>query len=281
MRIKIVVSLVAGLILAASGPALATAVFVGDDMGWIDEVHRSAMAVFEQTATGMTVTLTNLSTLPNVGDASLGGTAVLTGVFFNIAGSSPSLTANYALAAPGSIVNPQNSSEWDKAGVQAQIAAGNVTGEWAYGGDVNHKFSQPVLNEGPVIVKYGISSAGLNEFGPKDLFIGNAQHPSVNLDTPLSPDGANYGIVSTDVVLNPGIGVLPLIQDSVTFTLTGFNDVSMIQDVWFQYGTGWNEPDFTVYVGGQGPENPIPEPVTMAGVFLGLCGLAGYVRKRR
>jgi hypothetical protein len=306
MRITIVVSLVAGLILAASGPAQATPVtFVGDDLGLIDGTHRSAQAVFTQTATGMTVALTNLATVTNPlkGNEVTGGEDVLTGVFFNIAGS-PGLTAITALVPQGStILNATHSSEgWyvinnngsklyvpidtdAAANVRTQIANGNVTGEWAYSGAVNHLFSQPVLSEGPVTVTYGISSSGLNgqgSFGGGDLFIGDDSHPRVDLDHPVSPDGPNYGIASTDAELtNPGqeVGQVPLIEDTVIFTLTaGQVDVTKIQDVWFQYGTAYSEPDFTVL---PGKEEPIPEPVTMAGVCLGLCAMAGYVRKRR
>lgn len=298
MRISIVVSLVAGLILAASGPGLATSVtFVGDDQGLIDGTQRMAQAVFTQTDNGMTVTLTNLAP-----PAVTGGGDILTGVFFNFKDSSPSLTAITALLAPSplpthpasSIVNPTHSSEgWDKkthepidtpaaANVRLQVQNGNVTGEWAYSGAVDHEFSQPALNEGPVTVNYGISSSGLGSFGPGNLFTGDVAHPSVSLDNPLCPGGPNYGIAILGADLsNPGqeVGQAPLIEDTVTFTLTGQLDVANIKDVWFQYGTAFSEPDFTVYVGGNPPG--IPEPVTMAGVCLGLCGLAGYVRKRR
>jgi len=293
-------------ILAASGPAQATSVtFTGNDFAKIDGTWRQATAVFTQTGTGFTVTLTNLMTVtPGVNDdknAVTGGEDLLTGVFFNIAGSNPSLTAITALVPEGStILNAANSSEWgdwvkhgngkkawyeyvDNVYVQDQIAAGNVTGEWAYNGAVNHLFSQPVLGEGPVTVTYGISSTGLDAFGPETVFEGDALHPSVNLDDPEEPDGPNYGIVSGGAgaaLVNPGIGSFPLIRNSVTFTLTGVVDVGNIKDVWFQYGTDWTEPDFTIYVGGE-PPTVIPEPVTMAGLFLGLCGLAGYVRKRR
>lgn len=290
-------------ILAASGPAQATPVtftFTGYDKGMIDGTQRQATAAFTQTDTGFTVTLTNVKTeTPGVGNAVTGGEDVLTGVFFNIAGSNPSLTAITALVPQGStILNAANSSEWgywvkhgkgkkawyeyvDNVYVQDQIDAGNVTGEWAYNGAVNHVFSQPALGMGPVTVTYGISSTGLDAFGPETVFEGDASHPSVNLDDPVEPDGPNYGIVSGGAALiNPGICNFPLIQNSVTFTLTGAVDVNNVTEVWFQYGTAWSEPDFRFYVPGE-PPPVIPEPVTMAGLFLGLCGLAGYVRKRR
>jgi hypothetical protein len=52
-------------------------------------------------------------------------------------------------------------------------------------------------------------------------------------------------------------------QQGVTVTGT-YNDL--------QWGTGYTYP---------APEAPIPEPVTMAGLMLGIGGLVGYVRRRR
>lgn len=303
------VLLAASATLAAAGPAQATSVvtFTGDDYGLIDETQRQAKAVFTQTADGFTVTLTNLMTVtPGVNNgqnAVTGGEDLLTAVFFNIHGStpSPSLAAITALAAPGNIVNETHSSEgWTynktthqydptlgdaAANVRQQVQSGNVTGEWAYSGAVGKVFSQPVLDEGPVTVQYGISSSGLGVFGPGSLFQGDLSYPSVNLDDPVDPNGPNYGIVSAGAALtNSGIGEKPLILDSVTFTLTGGVDVGSIDDVWFQYGTSFSEPNFTVYVEGEPEPHPpytAPEPVTIVGVCVGLCGLAGYVRRRR
>ncbi|MBE3038544.1 MAG: PEP-CTERM sorting domain-containing protein [Chloroflexi bacterium] len=300
MRSIIVVFLVAGLSLAASGPAQATSVlFSGDDLGAIDGTVRQATAVFTEIDGGMTVTLTNVAP-----GAVTGGEDILTGVFFNIVAGAPSLMASTALVPTlSTIVNAENSSEWwvttgqgnekvtsPNLGVRSAIAAGNVTGEWAYNGALAHVFHQPLVNpnEGPVTVKYGISATGLGDFGPDNLFVGNATHPQIELDSPVAPNGAGYGIIArlNSDLINSGIGTRPLIKDSVTFTmltLTGTLDVMRIQDVWFQYGTSYTEPNFTqIHVGGVGGNPPpVPEPVTMAGVCLGLCGLAGYVRKRR
>jgi hypothetical protein len=47
----------------------------------------------------------------------------------------------------------------------------------------------------------------------------------------------------------------------------------------FKYTYGGVQYDTTIYIAYA--ESPIPEPLTLAGLGLGLCGLVGYIRKRR
>jgi hypothetical protein len=137
---------------------------------------------------------------------------------------------------------------------------GGVGGEWAYRGD---------LSGAPGNTAYGISSTGLNRFGPPDLF------PGVNLQGPVSPDGIQYGVTSAGD--NPATGNTPvtgtnaLIKNQVVFTLSGLPagfQTSRITGVFFQYGTDLSEPSY--------PAIPAPG----AGV-LGTFTLALLARRRR
>lgn len=115
---------------------------------------------------------------------------------------------------------------------------------------------------------YGISSAGFGLFGPSTLFPGGPV-----LTSPTEPDGLNYGITSAGDDLSTGnsavTGQQPLIKNEVIFTLNcpvGFSE-SMIQSVYFQYGTALYEGGFEV-----------PAPGSMA--LIGLAGLAAGRRRR-
>ena len=151
---------------------------------------------------------------------------VLSAVFFNISGN-PSLTATQAVLTPGSLVY------YD---LDGQPAGGIVGGEWGY---------KSGLSGAPGNRAYGISSAGLNLFGPADLF------PGPDLAPPPSPDGVNYGILSAGDDTGTGnsgiLGSGGLIKNSVIFTLSGAGqnfDLNRIGSVFFQYGTAFDEPGY-------------------------------------
>jgi hypothetical protein len=307
----IVVSLVAGLILAASGVAQAVSTFTTpEEIGGvplppvvnpITLTELRATATFVQDGNTLTVTLQNRSGI------ALGGSDVLGAVYFNMTGNSIvwSLTNTINGAATAeSILRGNLSSYYNDPvlgpTVRSYIANNNVAPEWAYRGDLaltlpslpNAMGDMFASYKGPV--QYGISSVGLGTddvdmFGPKNRFdktvvaIGPPK-VTIDLDQPASPDGPSYGIVSDYGTANPALNVWPFVQDTATFTFTlaGW-DTATFTDVWFQFGTDLDEPQLVGYVPGVGGEEkpPIPEPVTLAGVCLGLCGLAGYVRKRR
>ena len=230
---------VAAVVLAVSASAEAAPVSFPALFG-----NLSALATFDTDVTGtqLIVTLTNTS----AADVTV-SSQILTAVFWDIMGSTPSLTRVSAMLASGSTVID---GVTDPGGV--------VGGEWAYRGDLN--------SNSPPNRQFGISSSGLNLFGPPDLF------PGTDLDPPVSPDGVNYGITSAGDDPSTGNGGLlgkPLIQNSVVFTLgglpPGFDPLTSIKNVVFQYGTNLSD-------------TRIPEPGTLA--LLG-CGLLLVRRARR
>lgn len=208
---------------------------------------RAASVTFDTQGTDLVVTLANTS----LHDAMV-PVDVLTGIFFDVSGSSLTLTRTSAVVpvtsavfhGPVDLVTPGG-------------GAMGVGGEWAYKSAIS----------GPGGRDYGISSAGFGLFGPGDLF------PGTDLQPPTSPDGLQYGITSAGD--DPFTGNAPmtgsnaLIRNEIVFRLgglpVGFDPSARIQNVLFQYGTGLSEPS-------------IPEPSTLA--LVGVASLAIVRRKR-
>lgn len=203
----------------------------------------SASVSFESSGEYLIITLTNTSSADVLVPAN-----VLTGVFFNTPGDLSAISANVA---SGSSVNGANAA--------GNAAFPNVAGEWAFATGVNL----------PGGATSGLSSAGLGVFGNGDM-IG-----SPNLEGPDGPNGLGYGITSAGdnpATGNGGISGTPLIQNSVVFVLSGWNDewsINDISDVYFQYGTALDEPNLP----------GVPEPGVVALMTLGLVGVAFGVRR--
>ena len=213
--------------------------------------HLAASATFDVSGSSLVVTLTNTSTSDCLVPSDL-----LTAVLFDLA-DDPVLTPASAVLGAGSHVYLGTDLYEHDPG-----PGGSVGAHWAYVGDIS-------AGSAPVLAEYGISSAGLDVFGKPDVF------PGVSLggeNTP--PDGMPYGMLSTGHGLgegNPKVLAVPLIKDSVVFTLDclpgGFDPSQAVTNVFFQYGTDW-------------AVTSVPEPVTMAGMLMGVGSLFAYVRRR-
>lgn len=222
---------VAALVIAACG---ASGVVYSGSSGSL-----AASAEFSVSGTQLHVYLSNTSTADIMVPPD-----VLTAVFFEISGSPISLTRVSALLGPGSVVTN---------GVTP--GDGVVGGEWASG----YKAAGY-----PGGFRYGISSSGLGDFGPADLF------PGPDLAPPASPDGLQFGIASAgdNPATHNGGANTPLIQNEVRFTLDGLPanfELNRITGVRFVYGTAYGEGQFDV-----------PAPATLA-----ILGLGGALASRR
>ena len=214
----------------------------------------AAQADFTVSGNTLTVVLTNTSTADVLVPADL-----LTAVFFDITGYPPaSFSPVSAMLSGGSTV------------FFGPDGGGNVGGEWVFASG---------LSGAPDNATLGISSAGFGLFGD-----GNFNGP--NLEGADGVNGLNYGLLSAGDNTTTGnaavTGGSPLIQNQVTFTLTGSAPFleSAITNVSFQYGTSLREPN--VPSNGDNPP-PVPEPSTMLllGVALTGTGGIGFLRRRK
>lgn len=226
---------------------------------------RSASATFDLlNPTTLTLSLSNTSTADT-----LVPTDVLTALFFRIQGA-PSLGKISAVLAPGSVVY------YDSDG---QPSGGVVGGEWAYRRgldvEVGRGRDEKEYNE-------GISSSGLDIFGPGDRF------PGSNLAGPTSPGGLQYGLSTAGdnpATGNGGItGSGGLIKNSVIFTLhvsDGFSLGQLGHSVGFQYGTDLREPSFNGCLVPDMNPAAVPEPSSFILAALGAAGMMGLRFLRR
>ena len=203
----------------------------------------SASAQFEASGGNLIVTLTNTSTADVLEPPD-----VLSAVFFDIDAPEPVnlLPLSAVLGGGASVIFGMSEP------------GGAVGGEWAYAAN---------LIGAPGGAGYGISSAGFDLFGPKDLFGG------ANLQGPAAPAGLQYGITAAGD--DPATGNKPvtgnnaLIQNQVVFTFSGlpsgFDPYTQISNVVWQYGTSLDDPHF-------------PEPGTL--VLLAMGALATTRRRR-
>lgn len=201
--------------------------------------------------------------LTNTGGDALIPADVLTAFFFNC--SCGTLTPVSAVLTSGSIVL------YDPDG---QPAGGNVGGEWAY---------ETGLAGAPHGATRGIGSAGFALFGSS-----NFNGP--DLDPPDAVAGDNYGIISNSDDPTTGnqavTGGVPLIQNSVTFVLSGYTGGTVTSNTFsnmsFQYGSGLEEPNLSGGgTGGGSGENLVPEPTSLLLLGSGLSMTAFRMRRRK
>lgn len=237
---------------------------------WISSISMSgggasANATFTQIGTSqLKITLSNTSTGLTYNPAN-----VLTALFWDM---SMSLTRVSATTSPGNIIQSQYSL-LGLPDVPEAIAAGNVSGEFAY------RYLSTGLDSYVGNQKHGVSSSGLDIFGAGDRF------GTLNLAGPDSPDGVQYGLSTLGGIElgsdgKPKNGGLKqtLIQSSVDLlfciesgayqgsTQAGFD--ALFTNIRFQYGTATDEPHLG---SGSGP-GPSPVPVPAGIVLFGIGG---------
>ena len=207
---------------------------------------------------------------------------ILSGLFFNITGS-PTLNPQSATVSAGSTL--VNSALCNPG--PCTSATTNMAGEWGY------QFSGSGFSGGGPASKNGIASSGylttglagnIGNFGPG----GTA---GTNLDGPASLDGIQFGIIANGA-FNPNGGAdVPVIQNSVTFVLTGvFTGLTgaNISNVVFTYGTAFGENSTTsgctatgnsTDCGGSG-QSTVPEPASIL-LFGTMMLLTVYATRRK
>jgi len=240
-------------------------IFTGS--GTAAENSVSASASFEIIGNTLTIVLKNTS--GSIAGKDKSG-STLSGLFFDLTGN-PALTPVSATIAAGSIVQSDKCSTALCTATQT-----NVGGEWGY-----------QATTFPGGADRGISSSGYLETGlPGNIGNFNNGLAGTELDDPGSLNGINFGIISAASGFDPNGGLAndPLIQDTVTFVLTGVAGLTNfdISDVSFQYGTSITEANITASCeSGCTPVLLVPEPSALSMVGFALLALGAISRPSR
>ncbi|MCC5603988.1 XDD4 family exosortase-dependent surface protein [Nostoc favosum] len=208
----------------------------------------AAKAVFDDSIAGkLTLTLTN------TGPGASAPSDVLTGIFWDYAGSPLTNLTLSSAKAPTVIKN--------------NVTTGTNVDLTKVGGKVEWGFAKTIVSSGlggasgiinKVTQHYGFGTAG---FGIS---------PGFNLS---GGQQFNYGIITGYDSPNPAVSGRTFVKNSATFVFSGLPtgfDSTKIQNVHFQYGTGLDEPS-TYYIAPPPPPKKVPE--SGATVALGLFAL--------
>ena len=212
-----------------------------------------ARATFDDSGGNLTVTLENTASVDAANPES-----VLTGLFFDFAGTLTKGSAVLAFVDPTSVLN----NHLTNADGFGYFDAGNIGGEVGYRDGAS--FLLPGLGD------HAIGHVGMDDF----MGVDTRFDPANNLHGEESLNGLEYGIVNDDfsndfnheqLHIDDGEETYPLLRFGVIYTFTNFTgSVSDISNVWFNYGTEFN---------------PIPAP---GAALLGVIGLSavGWMKRR-
>ncbi|OKH41359.1 hypothetical protein FACHB389_05160 [Nostoc calcicola FACHB-389] len=218
----------------------------------------SATAVFDDSVAGkLTLTLTN------TGPGASAPSDVLTGIFWDYAGSPLTNLTLSSAKAPTVITNNVttgtnvdltkvggNKVEWGFAKTTASTGLGGAAGV-----------------SSPVTQHYGIGTAGFG-ISPGFGLSGGQQF--------------NYGIITGYDSANPAVSGGTFVKNSATFVFTGLPtgfDLTKIGNIRFQYGTALNEPS-TYYIAPPPPPKKVPEPSATFALGLFVAGGLKVAKKK-
>ncbi|MFN6488101.1 MULTISPECIES: XDD4 family exosortase-dependent surface protein [unclassified Nostoc] len=218
----------------------------------------SATAVFDNSIAGQLKL-----TLTNTGPGASAPSDVLTGIFWDYAGS-PLTNLTMSSAKATSLITNNvtttgtfdltkvngNKVEWGFAKTTASSGLGGATG---------------VAN--PVTQHYGIGTAGFG-INPGFGLSGGQQF--------------NYGIITGYDSANSAVSGGTFVKNSATFTFSGLPtgfDLTKIQNIRFQYGTALNEPS-TYYIAPPPPPKKVPEPSATVALGLFAVGALKVAKKK-
>ncbi|MEH1819503.1 MAG: XDD4 family exosortase-dependent surface protein [Nostoc sp.] len=219
----------------------------------------SATAVFDNSVAGQLKL-----TLTNTGPGASVPTDILTGLFWDYAGSPLSnLTLSSAKATSLITNNVTSTGDFDLTkvnGNKVEWGFAKTTASSGLGGTANVSSNQ-------VTQHYGIGTAGFG-INPGFGLSGGQQ--------------MNYGIITGYDSANPAVSGGTFIKNSATFTFTGLPtnfDLAKISNLRFQYGTGLDEPS-TYYIAPPPPPKKVPEPGATVALGLFAVGALRVSKKK-
>lgn len=218
----------------------------------------SATAVFDNSIAGQLKL-----TLTNTGPGASAPSDVLTGLFWDYAGSPlTNLTLSSAKAATVIKNNLTTGTNVDLTKV------GGNTVEWGFAkttASTGLGGAKGVLK--PVTQHYGIGTAGFG-ISPGFGLSGGQQF--------------NYGIITGYDSPNPAVSGGTFVKNSATFVFSGLPtgfDLTKIQNIRFQYGTGLDEPS-TYYIAPPPPPKRVPESSATFALGLFVLGALRVAKKK-